>query len=139
MVKIQEKLRFRADFTSFFNLFFIAVTLISNIICFMWVTLCFYFCIPCTVLTTKNLLSLVTIQLTSFTHFTLPFPSGNYCYVLSIYLFLFGSVIYFLLIFYISHMSEIIVFVFDLLHLLHLPQGPSMLSEMARLHLFMVE
>ena len=43
---------------NFFNFFFIKVTLVYNIICFMCTTVYIYFCIHYSVLTTKNLVSI---------------------------------------------------------------------------------
>lgn len=92
--------------------FFIEIVLVYSIICFMCTALYFYLCIPCSVLTIKDLFSFINVvDLLYLFHSPQIFPSGNHYSVLYMYMFLFGlacSLISFL--FNILHMRGIIWF-----------------------------
>ena len=128
--------------------FFIEVTLLYDSICFTCTTLYFCFCIPYSVFTTKNLVSMCHHTVDPlYLFFPPPHPlcSGNHHSVFCIYVFLFiwlGLFIYLffcLLVcwfFHIAHMTDIIQYLSFSIWLISLsiiPQVPSML-QMARLH-----
>ena len=82
----------------------------------MCATLYFYFCIPCSVLTTKNLVSICGHTVNPLP--VSPSPSDNHYFVLCIYVFVFiqfGCLffvfvyLFFVFIFCIPHMSKVIL------------------------------
>ena len=80
----------------------------------MCTTFYFYFCVPYSMLTTKNLVS-ICHQLMPFIYFTLPlcpFPSDDHYSVLCISVFLFCLFIYFALFMYSTYEWNHTVFVF---------------------------
>ena len=108
----------------------------------MCTTLHFYFCICYGVLTSKSLVSIhhhTVDPLYPFHPPLCPFPSGNRYSVLCIYVVLFGLFTFCFLFFIFHTWVKSYGICLSLPDLIGCPQGPSVLLQMARFHLFMAE